>query len=66
MDVAGLVSMNITFLSPVSPQDEKRQSYPISYLTVGVASTDGKQHDIDLYTDVSAGVYYCPTLHERC
>lgn len=54
MDVDGLVSMKVTFLSPVDPKDEHRQSMPVSYMTVEVSSTDGKSHDISIYTDVSA------------
>ena len=55
MDVAGLVEMNITFLSPITPSDLKRQSLIFSYLDVSVTSTDGAAHDVQLYTDVTAG-----------
>ena len=55
MSVAGVVEMNITFLSPVTPTDLKRQSLPFSYVDVAVASTDGKTHDVQLYTDITAG-----------
>ena len=55
MDVANIVVMNITFLSPVFPNDLKRQSLPFSYLDVAVASTDGVPHTIELYTDITAG-----------
>ncbi|EMC99870.1 hypothetical protein BAUCODRAFT_63305 [Baudoinia panamericana UAMH 10762] len=51
---AGPVSLNITFLSPVTPDDFLRQSMPITYMSVQVHSTDGKQHSVQLYTDVSA------------
>ena len=56
MSVAGVVEMNITFLSPVTPSDLKRQSLPFSYVDVTVASTDGKAHDVQLYTDITAGM----------
>lgn len=46
--------MKITFLSPVAPKDKKRQSMPVSYMTVEVESTDGNTHDVSIYTDVSA------------
>ena len=55
MDVAGLVEMNITFLSPITPTDLKRQSLTFSYVDVSVTSTDGAAHDVQLYTDVTAG-----------
>ncbi|KAG4411703.1 hypothetical protein IFR04_015157 [Cadophora malorum] len=54
MDVGGRVEMNITFLSPITPEDQKRQSLIFSYLDVGVQSMDGHSHDVQLYTDVSA------------
>lgn len=54
MDVAGKVTMNITFLSPVDPTDKQRQSMPVAYMNVEVQSTDGQQHDVALYTDISA------------
>lgn len=55
MDVGGLVTMNITFLSPVNPTDLMRQSLPFSYLDVVVSSADGALHDVQLYTDITAG-----------
>ena len=55
MDVAGLVQMNITFLSPITPDDMERQSLIFSYLDVSVESSDGASHDVQLYTDISAG-----------
>lgn len=55
MNVNNLVEMNITFLSPLYPEDLKRQSLIFSYLDVAVQSIDGLQHDVQLYTDISAG-----------
>lgn len=55
MDVGGLVGMNITFLSPLTPTDMMRQSLPFSYLDVVVSSSDGTAHDVQLYADVTAG-----------
>jgi len=55
MDVGGFVEMNITFLSPITPDDQKRQSLVFSYLDVGVQSLDGHFHEVQLYTDISAG-----------
>ncbi|KAH9220619.1 glutaminase GtaA [Leptodontidium sp. 2 PMI_412] len=54
MDVGGKVEMNITFLSPITPEDQKRQSLIFSYLDVRVQSLDGDSHDVQLYTDISA------------
>lgn len=52
---AGGITMNVTFLSPVTPQDLLRQSFPITYMSVEVQSSDGNEHDVQIYTDVSAG-----------
>ncbi|KAI1443276.1 glutaminase A [Annulohypoxylon stygium] len=54
MNVADKVEMNITFLTPVTPNDLKRQSLVFSYLEVAVSSLDGATHDVQLYADVSA------------
>ncbi|OTA84699.1 hypothetical protein M434DRAFT_83133 [Hypoxylon sp. CO27-5] len=54
MSVGGKVEMNITFLSPVTPSDLRRQSLVFSYLEVAVHSLDGANHDVQLYADVSA------------
>ena len=55
MDVAGVVEMNITFLSSITPTDLMRQSLIFSYVDVSVTSTDGATHDVQLYTDLTAG-----------
>ena len=57
LDVDGKVEMKVTFLSPVVPDDLMRSSLPYSYLDVEVQSTDGGEHDVQLYTDISAGEY---------
>ncbi|KAH6664891.1 hypothetical protein B0J14DRAFT_238768 [Halenospora varia] len=54
MNVAGKVSMNVTFISPVTPTDLKKQSVIGTYLQVTVASLDGATHSTQLYTDTSA------------
>jgi hypothetical protein len=56
MNVDGKVTMTITFLSPVTPADMKRQSLTMSYMDVSVQSKDGKAHDVQLYSDISAGM----------
>ncbi|EPE28779.1 Six-hairpin glycosidase [Glarea lozoyensis ATCC 20868] len=54
MNVAGKVSMNVTFISPVQPNDLKRQSIVGTYLEVGVKSLDAAGHKVQLYVDTSA------------
>ena len=55
MLVGGLVTMNITFLSPITPDDMQRQSLVFNYMNVDVASADGVNHNVELYSDISAG-----------
>lgn len=55
LNAGGKVELNVTFLSPVTADDLKRQSLTFSYLDVGVHSLDGNTHDVELYADVSAG-----------
>lgn len=55
MNVENKLEMNITFLSPVTPTDFKRQSLVFSYLNVEVSSLDGQAHDVQVYADISAG-----------
>ncbi|WP_371477373.1 glutaminase domain-containing protein [Kitasatospora sp. NBC_00315] len=50
---AGGVELTLTFLSPVEPGDPRRQSMPLSYLTVGARSTDGADHKVSVYFDIS-------------
>ena len=54
-DVDGKVTMTVTFLSPVYPDDLARQSQQFSYITVSVQSSDGASHKVQVYTDVSGG-----------
>lgn len=58
MNVGGKVEMNITFLSPIYPDDEKRQTLVFTYLDVSVQSMDGNAHDVQLYSDISAGILH--------
>jgi hypothetical protein len=55
IEVDDKVTLKATFLSPITPSDLKRQSLTFSYLNVEVSSTDGSEHDVQLYTDISAG-----------
>ncbi|KAF5388226.1 hypothetical protein D9615_000517 [Tricholomella constricta] len=51
---AGPVDVTVTFLSPVEPNDLVKQSTPFSYLAVSAASTDGRSHTVQIYSDISA------------
>lgn len=64
MHVGGKVEMNVTFLSPITPADFKRQSVISSYLNLDVASMDGDVHDVQVYADISAGRFSI-TIHEE-
>lgn len=57
MNVAGLVEMDIAFISPVTPTEMLRLSLPFSYMDVTVRSLDGSAHNVQLYTDISAGQF---------
>jgi hypothetical protein len=50
------VSVKVSFLSPVTPNDLKRQSLIFSYMEVEVSSIDGAEHQVQIYTDISAGM----------
>jgi hypothetical protein len=54
MSAGGLVDLTVTFLSPVVPDDLLRASLPYTYLNLEVKSADGGQHNVQLYTDISA------------
>ncbi|KAI1183770.1 DUF1793-domain-containing protein [Nemania serpens] len=51
---AGPVTIEASFLSPVTPKDVCRSSIPLSYLTTTVRSNDGQPHHILFYSDVSS------------
>jgi hypothetical protein len=55
MKVENKLEMNITFMSPITPSDIKRQSLIFSYLDVEVSSLDGQEHAVQIYADISAG-----------
>ncbi|KAK3305377.1 uncharacterized protein B0T15DRAFT_195150 [Chaetomium strumarium] len=52
-DVSGKVTMTVTFLSPVYPDDLARQSLQFSYISVKARSSDGASHSVQVYMDVS-------------
>ncbi|MFJ2960632.1 glutaminase domain-containing protein [Streptomyces sp. NPDC087270] len=49
----GGVTLTVTFLSPVDLGDLRRQSVPLSYVTVRAESGDGQPHAVDVHLDVS-------------
>ncbi|KAI1331549.1 DUF1793-domain-containing protein [Xylariaceae sp. FL0255] len=58
--VAGPVTIEASFFSPVTPKDVCRTSIPLSYLTTSVRPNDGRPHRIRFYSDVGSawlGVY---------
>ena len=57
MNAGDYVEMKIKFQSPVTPDELLRSSLPYSYMEVEVQSMDGKDHQVQLYTDISAGKY---------
>lgn len=54
-DVAQKITLTVTFLSPVYPDDIQRQSLQFSYVTVTAKSSDGASHKVQVYMDVSGG-----------
>jgi hypothetical protein len=50
---AGGVELTAEWLSPIEPGDLKRESAPLTLLTVSVQATDGKGHDVQLYADIT-------------
>jgi hypothetical protein len=47
------VELTVTFLTPVTPGDLKRQSQPLSYISVSARGTDGASHQVSVYFDIS-------------
>jgi hypothetical protein len=47
------VELTVTFLSPVTPGDLKRQSQPLSYISMRARSVDGHSHKVAVYFDIS-------------
>ncbi|MBV9851532.1 MAG: DUF4965 domain-containing protein [Armatimonadetes bacterium] len=50
---AGGVTVSLNFLSPVEPDDLRRQSVPFGYILAGARSADGRPHAVSLYFDIS-------------
>ena len=54
--VAGAVALNLTFTSPLITSDWELLSRPAHYVTFAVASTDGAQHTVSTYFDITGDV----------
>ncbi|KAK3994663.1 hypothetical protein QBC44DRAFT_43312 [Cladorrhinum sp. PSN332] len=52
-DVDGRVTLTVTFLSPVYPDDLDRQSLQFSYISVKAQSSDNDTHSVQVYMDVT-------------
>lgn len=50
---AGPLNLTVTFFSPVEINDIQRQSIPLSYAHLTVASNDGAEHDVKAYMDIT-------------
>ncbi|RPD57640.1 DUF1793-domain-containing protein [Lentinus tigrinus ALCF2SS1-6] len=50
---AGPLNLTVTFLSPIEPSDWVKQSLPFSYLSLEAHATDGAQHSIQVYSDIT-------------
>ncbi|WP_433606106.1 glutaminase domain-containing protein [Dactylosporangium sp. CA-139114] len=50
---AGPVRLEVEFFSPVDPANLRRQSVPMSYLSITATSADSGTHQVSLYVDVS-------------
>ncbi|KAJ6598633.1 hypothetical protein B0H10DRAFT_2324189 [Mycena sp. CBHHK59/15] len=51
---AGPMLLKVTFRSPVEPSDWSLQSFPFACMYVDGVASDGKQHSVQLYSDISA------------
>ena len=51
---AGGIELTVTFMAPLLMDNLTALSRPVQYISYRVRATDGKTHDVQLYTDVSA------------
>lgn len=51
---AGPIELTVTFMSPVEYDSIELQSIPLSYVLISAKSTDGSNHKVELYMDISA------------
>ncbi|THU81541.1 hypothetical protein K435DRAFT_693318 [Dendrothele bispora CBS 962.96] len=50
----GNMTLTITFFSPIETEDLIRQSIPFSYLSFECHSSDGVEHEVEVYSDIDA------------
>ncbi len=50
------IELSLTFLTPAFPNDLRVMSRPITYLTWGVKSRDGANHDVAIYLDADGAL----------
>ncbi|KAF5346060.1 hypothetical protein D9756_010802 [Leucocoprinus leucothites] len=51
---AGPMQFNVTFFSPIEPNDYVRQSMPFSYMYIDAfAANDSQPHSVQIYSDIS-------------
>lgn len=53
---AGNVDLKVTFTSPLLLNDIDILSRPVSYITYGVKSNDGKAHDVKIFLSASSNI----------
>lgn len=49
----GGVELSVNFLSPLEPGDSRRQSIPMSYVSVSARSIDGAAHAVQVYMEIT-------------
>ena len=49
---AGKVGVNVTFLTPITLDNLRRQSLPAAYVSPSFWSLDKKSHSVSLYSDI--------------
>lgn len=52
----GSADLELSFLSPLMPDDLKLMSRPVSYISFSLKSNDGKEHDANLYLGASTDI----------
>ncbi|KAG7090517.1 hypothetical protein E1B28_009628 [Marasmius oreades] len=50
---AGPIQFNVTYLSPIEPDDIVLQSFPFSYVFLDAVSADNQAHSVQVYSDLS-------------
>ncbi|TFL06559.1 hypothetical protein BDV98DRAFT_588814 [Pterulicium gracile] len=50
---AGPIRLIVDYLSPIEPDDWVKMSLPFAYMSVTAESTDGRPHEVRLYSDIS-------------